>query len=61
MTYILIDLVDDNTEDKNDSPLIVVLVTEEYHKHKWKVTARLSAAFKMRLLAAQRLLQIILI
>ena len=31
MTYILIDLVGDTTRDKNDRPLIVVLVTEEDH------------------------------
>ena len=31
MTYILIDLIGDTTGDKNDRPLIVVLVTEEDH------------------------------
>ena len=31
MSYILIDLVGDTTGDKNDRPLIVVLVTEEEH------------------------------
>ena len=31
MTYILIDLVGDTTGDKNNKPLIVVLVTEEDH------------------------------
>ena len=31
MIYILIDLVDGTTGDKNDRPLIVVLVTEEDH------------------------------
>ena len=31
MSYILIDLVGDNTGDNNNRPLIVVLVTEEDH------------------------------
>ena len=31
MTYILIGLVGDTTGDKNDRPLIVVLVTDEDH------------------------------